>query len=298
MRTIRIGNYSGNFGNNLVTKGGCKGTTCNRIAAKGVYKGGSDRTRKCPKGKKFCKWGKSKTMRKKEDFTTKKKSNVYNESRLKKLIGRRTMRAPIFSFVGGVGKKGYSHPGKRQASRTMKGKLDFTTKKHNKFFNRGNHRQDHAQGSRRVRNPYMNLRKGKKSRKKAKKMKRFVSAVPAVNPMVAGPQRGGLQHTDYSKRMNYSFNKPKWDDMLRATFRETKAAHDARVVDRGQSGGSSLQYSDLKGLTSTQALAKGASNYYEVVNDPGQNGVLATPVPIKAKASCPTPTPGVLPLKA
>ena len=65
-----------------------------------------------------------------------------------------------------------------------------------------------------------------------------------------------------------------------------------------QAGGSSLQYSDLKGPTSTQALAKGASNYYEVVNDPGQNGVLATPVPIKAKASCPTPTPGVLPLKA
>jgi len=289
MRTIRIGNYSGNFGNNLVTKGGCKGTTCNRIAAKGVYKGGSDRTRKCPKGKKFCKWGKSKTMRKKEDFTTKKKSNVYNESRLKKLIGRRTMRAPIFSFVGGVGKKGYSHPGKRQASRTMKGKLDFTTKKHNKFFNRGSHRQDHAQGSRRVRNPYMNLRKGKKSRKKAKKMKRFVSAVPAVNPMVAGPQRGGQ------------------DDVDRMTVEQPKIptsvmeANDVRLIAReggGQAGGSSLQYSDLKGPTSTQALANGVSNYYEVVNDPGQNGVLATPVPIKAKASCPTPTPGVLPLKA
>ena len=288
MRTIRNGNYSGNFGNNLVTKGGCKGTTCNRVAAKGVYKGGSDRTRKCPKGKKFCKWGKSKTMRKKEDFTTKKKSNVYNESRLKKLIGRRTMRAPIFSFVGGVGKKGYSHPGKRQASRTMKGKLDFTTKKHNKFFNRGSHRQDHAQGSGRVRNPYMNLRKGKKSRKKAKKMKRFVSAVPAVNPMVAGPQRGGQ---DDKKNSNAFY--------LTSHQRVINSALEAlKPVAVRQAGGSSLQYSDLKGPTSTQALANGASNYYEVVNDPGQNGVLATPVPIKAKASCPTPTPGVLPLKA
>jgi hypothetical protein len=241
--------YSANFGNNLVTKGGCKGTTCNVTAAKGVYKGGRDRTRKCPKGKKFCKWGKSKTMRKKEDFSTKKKSNVYNESRLKRLIGRRTMRAPVFEFVGGVGKKGFSHPGKRQASRTMRGKLDFTTKKHNKFFNRGNHRQDHALGSMRKRNPYTNLKKGKKSRKKAKKTGRFVSAAPAMNPMVAGPQMGG----------------------------------------------SPLQYSELKGPTGTQALAKSASNFYEVLNDPGQGGKLAMPVPIKAKPSCPTSTPKVLP---
>ena len=262
--------FSANFGNNLVTKGGCKGTTCNVTAAKGVYKGGRDRTRKCPKGKKFCKWGKSKTMRKKEDFTTKKKSNVYNESRLKRLIGRRTMRAPVFEFVGGVGKKGYSHPGKRQASRTMRGTLDFTTKKHNKFFNRGNHRQDHALGSRRKRNPYTNLKKGKKSRKKAKKTGRFVRSAPAMNPMVAGPQSGGQTEGWLRGPQEYS--------------EVTK-----------MNGGSPLQYSELKGPTGTQALAKGASNYFEVLNDPGQGGKLAMPVPIKAKPSCPTSTPKVLP---
>merc|ERR1711871_1639428 len=113
--------------------------TKNKVPQKGGAK-----SRKCPKGKKYCKWGKSKTMKRREDFTTKKSSNMYNEKRLKRLIGRKTMRAPIFKFIGGVGKKGYSHPKKRQGSLTMKGKEDFTTKKGNKFFNRQGHRQTHA----------------------------------------------------------------------------------------------------------------------------------------------------------
>jgi len=40
------------------------------------------------------------------------------------------------------------------ASKTMKGKEDFTTKRGNKMFNRANKREDTAQGSTRVRRPY------------------------------------------------------------------------------------------------------------------------------------------------
>jgi len=40
------------------------------------------------------------------------------------------------------------------ASKTMKGKEDFTVKKTSKMFNRNNKREDTAQGSTRVRRPY------------------------------------------------------------------------------------------------------------------------------------------------
>ena len=41
---IRAGNtqYAGNFSNNLVSKIGCKGTTCNKVAARGQYQSGGD----------------------------------------------------------------------------------------------------------------------------------------------------------------------------------------------------------------------------------------------------------------
>ena len=42
------------------------------------------------RGKKFYKGSRSKTMPGKEDFTTKKKSKMYNEKRFKRLFGRRT----------------------------------------------------------------------------------------------------------------------------------------------------------------------------------------------------------------
>ena len=67
------------------------------------------------------------------------------------------------------------------------------------------------------------------------------------------------------------------------------------MVAGPQMGGSPLQYSELKGPTGTQALAKGVSNYFEVLTDHGPGGEMAMPVPIKAKASCPTSTPKVLP---
>merc|ERR1711871_1333539 len=34
--------YAGNFSNNLVSKIGCKGTSCNKVAARGVYQSGGD----------------------------------------------------------------------------------------------------------------------------------------------------------------------------------------------------------------------------------------------------------------
>jgi len=43
---------------------------------------------------------------------------------------------------------------KGSKSRTMPGKLDFTTKKTSKNFNRGGKRQQHALGSKLVRRPY------------------------------------------------------------------------------------------------------------------------------------------------
>jgi acyl CoA:acetate/3-ketoacid CoA transferase alpha subunit len=88
--------------------------------------GGRRMTRKMRKGKKhnnhrrtvrssrkmrrhhkaFHKGSKSKTRKGHEDFMTYKGSKMYDEKRLKKLIGRKTMRAPVFSFVGGKRKDG------------------------------------------------------------------------------------------------------------------------------------------------------------------------------------------------
>ena len=118
----------------------------------------------------------------KKDFTTKKKSKRYNEKRFKRLFGRRTGRAPIFSFVGGRGAKGYSHPKKGQKSRTRKGRQDFTTKKGNKYFDRKGHRSRHAKRSMKKRNPYMKGGSGGMAPLE-------FSKVPAgsVNPAIAQP---------------------------------------------------------------------------------------------------------------
>ena len=114
-----------------------------------VLSGGGRKTKKYRKG------SRSKTMPGKKDFTTKKKSKRYNEKRFKRLFGERTGRAPIFSFVGGRGAKGYSHPKKGQKSRTRKGRQDFTTKRGNKYFDRMGHRSRHAKRSVKKRRPYM-----------------------------------------------------------------------------------------------------------------------------------------------
>jgi len=229
MSLIRKGNtqYAGNLSNNLVSKIGCKGTTCPKLAAAGKYQAGGTgaigdrgyetsivdgigplksplrtyaaapnesvgamKVQSLPRGgnnfpkvspainqltakvlsggrkkkgtrrkgtrrKSFHKGSKSITMPGLEDFTTKKKSKRYDEKRLRRLFGRKTARAPIFPFVGGRGAKGYSHPKKGQKSRTHKGRLAFTTKRGNKYFDRHGHRKRHAQGSRKKRHPYM-----------------------------------------------------------------------------------------------------------------------------------------------
>ena len=68
----------------------------------------------------------------------------------------------------------------------------------------------------------------------------------------------------------------------------------SRFVNKGQLGGSPLSYSILPKGMGTPKLAEGSSNYYEVVDDPGKGGMLATPVPIKSKQSCPESTPKTL----
>jgi len=64
-------------------------------------------------------------------------------------------------------KKGSSNKG--CASKTHKGRKDYTTKKTSKYFDRKGHRSDHAQGSKTKRRPYS--KKGRKSRKSRKSMK-------------------------------------------------------------------------------------------------------------------------------
>ena len=61
-------------------------------------------------------------------------------------------------------KKGSSKKG--CASKTHKGRKDYTTKKTSKYFDRKGHRSDHAEGKKTKRRPY--AKKGRKSRKSMK----------------------------------------------------------------------------------------------------------------------------------
>jgi len=79
--------------------------------------------------KKFHKGTKSVTRKGHKDFETYKGSKRYSEKRLKKLIGRKTMRSPIFPFAGG--KKKF-HKGTKSVTR--KGHKDFETYKGSKRY--------------------------------------------------------------------------------------------------------------------------------------------------------------------
>ncbi len=97
----------------------------------------------------------SRTKKGRKDFTTKKGHKYFNRRghRQKRAQGSRKVRHP-YKKSGGVGKKGYSHPKKGKASRSMKGLKDFTTKLGHKYFNRKGHRQNYAQGSRKLGLPF------------------------------------------------------------------------------------------------------------------------------------------------
>lgn len=96
----------------------------------------SRKTRKSKKGKtgrktrRFHKGSRSVTRKGHKDFMTYKGSKMYDEKRLKRLIGRKTVRAPIFSFAGGK-KKGYR---KGSKSTTRPGHEDFMTYKGSKMY--------------------------------------------------------------------------------------------------------------------------------------------------------------------
>jgi len=89
------------------------------------------KAKKNRKTRKFHKGTKSVTRKGHKDFMTYKGSKMYDEKKLKKLIGRKTVRAPIFSFVGGK-KKGYR---KGSKSITRRGREDFMTHKGSKMYN-------------------------------------------------------------------------------------------------------------------------------------------------------------------
>lgn len=69
-----------------------------------------------------------------KDFETYKGSKRYSEKRLKKLIGRKTMRAPIFPFAGG--KRRSYHNTKKNSNHTMKSYMSGGYKKGRKSFTR------------------------------------------------------------------------------------------------------------------------------------------------------------------
>ena len=64
------------------------------------------------------------------------------------------------------------HPAKKghkgAASKTHKGRKDYSTKKSSKDFDRGGHRSKHAQGSKAKRKPFAKKPKGKKGKKDKK----------------------------------------------------------------------------------------------------------------------------------
>lgn len=104
-----------------------------------VRSGGRRRTRKVHKtrGRKnsrkirrFHRGSRSVTRKGHKDFMTYKGSKMYDEKRLKKIIGRKTVRAPVFSFVGGK-KKGFR---KGTRSVTRPGHEDFMTHKGSKMY--------------------------------------------------------------------------------------------------------------------------------------------------------------------
>ena len=117
--------------------------------------GGSTKGKKTRKYKHPKKGQKSRTMKGKKDFTTKKRSKLFNrrKHRQNHPQGSKKVRQPYKK--GGARTRKYKHPKKGQKSRTMKGKKDFTTKKRSNWFNRRRHRQNHAQGSKIIRLPYM-----------------------------------------------------------------------------------------------------------------------------------------------
>ena len=156
-----------------VSKVGCKGTSCNKIAARGLYQSGgganssegagsfsrhgvSTRTMKkidtsrggnnfpntssmIIKSKKLLIGGGRKT---KKNHKNSKSKPMRDKKKLKRLMKKRTRRALLYTLVGGRGAKGYSHPKNKHSS-----------KKHNtrnkKYLNH------HAKKSMKVKKRYM-----------------------------------------------------------------------------------------------------------------------------------------------
>ena len=81
-------------------------------------------------GRRYKKGSRSITRPGHKDFETWKGSKRYSEKRLKRLIGRKTMRAPIFPFAGG--RRGSYRKGSK--SLTRPGHEDFETYKGSKMY--------------------------------------------------------------------------------------------------------------------------------------------------------------------
>ena len=204
-----------------------------------------------------------------------------------KLVGRGSItagdvkgRSPHFSssavtLKGGRGKKGYSHPKKGQKSRTKKGRKDFTTKKGNKYFNRRGHRERHAQGSRRMRNPYnksggvgkkgySHPKKGQKSRTK-KGRKDFTT------------KKGHK----YFNRRGHRQKRAQGSRKIRLPFQMGGTApfpsNDNNILSAGQPN---LNTKAQPGFNTNKG--------YTINPDSGVGGMFANPIPINSYKTCST----------
>ena len=117
--------------------------------------GGRTKGKKTRKYKHPKKGQKSRTMKGKKDFTTKKRSKLFNRRKHRQNHPQRSKKVRRPYKKGGAQTRKYTHPKKGQKSRTMENEEDFTTKKRSNWFNRRKHRQNHPQGSLKIRLPYM-----------------------------------------------------------------------------------------------------------------------------------------------
>lgn len=275
-KLIRKGNtqYAGNFSNNLVSKIGCKGTTCNKTAAQGVYQAGGDGSvgdrgystsitdgigvLKSPLRTYKASAGPVKTM---QSVSLKRGGN--NFPKVSPSISK--LNAQVLSGGGRKTKK--YHKGSR--SKTMPGKKDFTTKKKSKRYNEKRFKKLFGRRTGRAPIfPFVGGRgaKGYSHPKKGQKSK---------------TRKGRQDFT--TKRGNKYFDRK--GHRSRHAQRSTKKRNP--YMKGGSGGMAPLNFSKVAPGAVNPSIAKPNSNFYTIGSNPGKGGRLANPIPYKSEPLCP-----------
>ena len=276
-KLIRAGNtqYAGNFSNNLVSKVGCKGTTCNKVAARGQYQAGGDgsignrgystkivdnsgvlgsplKTYSATPG------GTVSTMR---NVSLKRGQNNFPETSpaISKLTGK--------VLSGGARKTKKYHKGSK--SKTMPGKKDFTTKKKSKRYNE----------------------------KRFKRLFGRRTGRAPIFPFVGGRGAKGYSHPKKGQksktrkgRQDFTTKKGnKYFDRKGHRSRHAKKSMKYRnpYMKGGSGGMRPLDFSKVPAGSVNPAIAQPNSNFYSIGNNPGKGGRLANPIPYKSEPLCP-----------